>query len=363
MLTRARLIVGRESKSAAVVAGGISGGKRLYATSVMPAGSGRRCSVNGKVVTVFGATGFLGRYVVNRLGRVGTQMQIPFRGDEYYYRHLRPMGDVGQINFLPYSISDEKSIADALQYSNICINLIGQDIPTRNFTFEQAHVEAPKTIAKMCKQFGIERLVHVSCLNARPDSPSSWHTSKYAGEQAVLSEYPSATIVRPSRFYGGEDRYLNFYARAYNLPMHAFPIGDGGIYKKMPVYVGDVARAIVESLEDPSAEGRVFELVGPKTYSQREIIDHVMKVTKKALRPWPCPKSALKVAGSLISKGPYYTLLDAERVEREYQDDALSEDAYGFEDLAITPVTMERQSISFLRRYRDHYNFEEALEE
>ncbi|XP_035231772.1 NADH dehydrogenase [ubiquinone] 1 alpha subcomplex subunit 9, mitochondrial-like, partial [Stegodyphus dumicola] len=130
-------------------------------------GTGGRSSFNGKIATVFGASGFLGRAVVNQLGKIGTTVVIPYRGDPYLINRLKLCGDLGQIYFTPFYLKDEDTLYKSMKYSNVVINLIGRDFETKNFPFEEVHVKAARNIARIAKELGVETLVHVSALNAR----------------------------------------------------------------------------------------------------------------------------------------------------------------------------------------------------
>jgi len=180
-------------------------------------GTGGRSSFSGIVATVFGTTGFTGRYVANKLGKIGSQIILPYRCDFYDARHLKLVGDLGQVLFQPFDLRDINSIKKSMKYSNVVINLIGRDWETKNFKFDDVHVEGARAIARAARESGVERLIHVSALNATksPQSyymrkPSNFFPSKLRGEEAVLEEFPNATIFRPSDIYGQEDRFLRY---------------------------------------------------------------------------------------------------------------------------------------------------------
>lgn len=134
--------------------------------SLYKRGTGGRSSFNGVVATVFGCTGFLGRYVCNRLGKIGTQLILPYRGDNYDPMRLKVVGDLGQVFFHPYHLNDEESIRKVVKYSNVVINLVGRDWETRNFKFNDVLVDGARRLARIAKESGVERFIHVSALNA-----------------------------------------------------------------------------------------------------------------------------------------------------------------------------------------------------
>ena len=195
--------------------------------------------VSGHVVTVFGATGFLGRYVVQKLARVGSQVVIPFR-DEDEKRHLKLMGDLGQIVNMDWDLRSEQQITECLRHSDTVINLVGRDWETKNFSYEDVNVAGPERIARLAAENGVASLIHLSHLNASKDSASKFYRTKAEGEEKVKAAFPTATILRPSTYFGYEDKLLNNIA--------IWPIWwklNGGQTTIRPVHIPDVAQAIV----------------------------------------------------------------------------------------------------------------------
>ncbi|KAL6516213.1 hypothetical protein OROGR_019518 [Orobanche gracilis] len=157
-------------------------------------GTGGRSSVSGIIATVFGATGFLGRYLVQQLAKMGSQVLVPFRGSEDSPRHLKLMGDLGQIVPMSYNPRDENSIKAVMAKANVVINLIGREYETRNYSFEEVNHHMAEQLAvkaQIAKEHGgIMRYIQVSCLGASPSSPSRMLRTKAAAEEAVLHELP-----------------------------------------------------------------------------------------------------------------------------------------------------------------------------
>lgn len=167
--------------------------------------------------TIFGASGFVGKSVTNQLGKIGTQLIIPYRGnfDDEEIKSLKLAGDLGQVLFTPFYLKDEASIKKAVKYSNVVVNLIGRHYETRNFSYDDVHVKGARAIARACKEAGVERLIHFSALNADKEpekfihlKPIDFFPSKFRGEQAVFEEFPDATIVRPATVFGWFDKFL-----------------------------------------------------------------------------------------------------------------------------------------------------------
>ncbi|PVD33464.1 hypothetical protein C0Q70_04720 [Pomacea canaliculata] len=255
----------------------------------MKRGTGGRSSFSGIVATVFGASGFVGRYVCNRLGKIGSQVIIPYRADPYEVERLRLVGDLGQVLFFPFNLKDEESIATAMKYSNVVVNLIGREWETKNFNFTDVHVEGAQRIARIARESGVEKLVHFSSLNASPTpqhiyskAGSKFLRSKYEGELAVREEFPGAIIFRPADIYGSEDTFLRYYAnfwrRARSTSIPLWKKGEATI--KQPVFVGDVAEGVIQAIKNPDAVGKTFEIVGPEQYYLSDLVDYFYRVMR-----------------------------------------------------------------------------------
>ncbi|XP_002736180.1 NADH dehydrogenase [ubiquinone] 1 alpha subcomplex subunit 9, mitochondrial-like [Saccoglossus kowalevskii] len=208
-----------------------------YHDAMVPRGRGGRSSFSGVIATVFGgSTGFVGRYVINRLGREGSQIIVPYRCDPDDIRHLKVMGDLGQIIPLTFDVNSDDSLREMMQHSNVVINLMGKDYETRNYRFEDIHIDIAGRVASIASELKIPRLIHLSALGSDWKSPSKFLRTKAAGETIVKNEYPNVTILRPAQIYGREDRYFNDYAN------HRFfggvPLYPGGTKAvKQPLYV------------------------------------------------------------------------------------------------------------------------------
>ncbi|XP_030754524.1 NADH dehydrogenase [ubiquinone] 1 alpha subcomplex subunit 9, mitochondrial [Sitophilus oryzae] len=322
-------------------------------------GTGGRSSFNGVVATVFGSTGFVGRYVCNKLGKIGTQLILPYRGDNYDPMRLKLCGDLGQVFFQHYNLKDEESIRKAIKYSNVVINLVGREWETRNYKFNDVHVDGARRLARLAREAGVERFIHVSALNAteHPKSVvlkggSRFLSSKYLGEKAVLEEFPNATIFRPSDIYGSEDRFVRYYAHHFRRNFHAIPLwfkGEKTI--KQPVFVSDVAAGIVAAVKDPDTAGKIYQAVGPKKYLLSEIVDYFYRVMRRDQDPgylrydmrWdPLFQLRVTLCGR-FSVGWPIANLHWEKIEREHVSDSVESDIPTLEDLGVALTELENQ--------------------
>lgn len=255
-------------------------------------GPGGRSSFSGNVITVFGGTGLHGQYVINRLAKHGAQLVVPYRCDPYDVRHLKILGDLGQILYFPFELTDEDSIRKAVKYSNVVINMIGKDFETTNYPFEKVHVEGAQRLARISRQMGVERFIHFSALNAS-HKPQEYYVkggsrflkSKAAGEDAVRSEFSNAVVVRPAAIYSWWDRfhmsYLHFQRDFRTIGSSVYKRGKDTY--KMPVYMADVSNGIQKIVEDPTWDGQTIEFVGPYSYQLYDLVYFMRWLTGR----WP----------------------------------------------------------------------------
>ncbi|RVD80851.1 uncharacterized protein DFL_008738 [Arthrobotrys flagrans] len=292
---------------------------------------GGRSSLGGHTATVFGAAGFLGRYIVNRLARTGCNVVIPYR-EEMWKRHLKVTGDLGRITFLEFDLRNTESIEESVRHSDIVINLIGRDYETKNFTFWDVHVEGTQRIAEAVAKYDVDRYIHVSSHNADLNSPSAFFRTKAEGELEARAIFPETTIVRPARIWGEEDRLLLFHAQKRYL------ITSNNLREKFrPVHSIDVGRALEKIAYDDSTAGQTFELYGPKEYSMGEIRDMVKNETKRNLTHINVPKK-LQQAYRAAWEYVWWPLTSVDEVEREFIDHEIDPTAKTFADLGMDKV-------------------------
>lgn len=233
------------------------------------------------LVTIFGGSGFIGRYVVRALAARGWRVRVVVR-DVQRALFLKTAGDLGQVALIPGTVSDRASVARAVAGADAVINLVGILAERGARTFDAVHVEGARAVAEAAKAAGVSRFVHLSALGAAASSPSHYAQSKAAGEAAVRSAFPGAVVVRPSVVFGTEDGFFNRFGYLAqispvlpyftNIVPHA---PGGGGTKFQPVFVGDVAEAIARSLEGEGHIGATYELGGPKVYDFRTVLEMV----------------------------------------------------------------------------------------
>jgi NADH dehydrogenase (ubiquinone) 1 alpha subcomplex subunit 9 len=232
---------------------------------------------------------------------------LPFRGEENSWRHLKVMGDLGQISARRFDIRNEDSIARAVEHSNVVINLMGREWSTRNFTMDQVHHRAAEVIARKSREAGVARLIHVGVLGSDDCSPSEFLRSKALGEQAVLKNFPNATVLRPAPVFGAEDRVV--VSRAYMCRnLYMVPVLNPTA-RLQPLFVSDLATAIMHCAEDPTTIGQTLDLAGPHTYTHAELTDLVAKILNINIIKLPLTGSAATLVAKLANMqiNPFFT--------------------------------------------------------
>uniref|UniRef100_G3MLG0 NADH dehydrogenase [ubiquinone] 1 alpha subcomplex subunit 9, mitochondrial n=1 Tax=Amblyomma maculatum TaxID=34609 RepID=G3MLG0_AMBMU len=335
-------------------------------------GTGGRSSFNGVVCTVFGASGCLGRFLVNKLGKIGTQLILPSRTNFYYMQRLKLCGDLGQVLLVPFELKDELSIAKAMKYSNVVINLIGKDTETSNYPFSEVHVKGAERIARIARESGVQKLIHFSALNATENPKpiikfggSKFYASKWLGEQVVRDAFPGAIIFRPADMYSHEDHFLRYYVtklRRNWLFMPVWKRGNGIV--KQPVYTADVAEGVVNAIFEEGNEGEIYQAVGPRRYELGELIDYMFRVMRREKEVGYIrydmrldPFFLMRVQ-FLQMIGLKYPILSWERLEREHTTDDVYYELPTLEDLKVKLTYVEDRFPFELKYFREAAYFD-----
>ena len=300
------------------------------------------------VATVFGGSGFIGKYVVKRLLAQGHIVRVAGRDTEAA-RAAMMAGRVGQVVPFYVSLANDASVARATEGADIVVNLVGILSERRSGDFMRIQGDGAGRVARAAASHGVARLVHVSAIGASAGSASLYAQSKAAGEHQVRAAMPGASILRPSLVFGAEDQFFNrFGALAMTLPV--MPVISGGT-RFQPVFVGDVADAVLAVLGREDTAGLTYELGGPRVWTFREILAWILQETR---RNRPLPDIPMGIArlqariGELIPGKPLtrdqLILLGTDNVA----DTALP----GLDALGIVPTPVELVVPAYLARYR-----------
>lgn len=299
------------------------------------------------VATVFGGSGFIGRYVVKRLAQLGYLVRVAVRDPEAAL-FLKPMGSVGQVVPLYASVTDDASVANAVAGADVVVNLVGILSESRGAGFQSVQAEGAARVASLAAAAGVGRLVHLSAIGADADSPSHYAQSKAAGEQAVRSVFPGATILRPSVVFGPEDHFFNRFAAIARLA--PFMPVIAGATKFQPVYVGDVADAVMAAIARPDAVGATYELGGPRVWTMRELMAYILAQTgrDKILVNVPMCIARMQAAVMELIPGKPLTRDQLLLLQR---DNVASAGVPGLAALDIVPTPVELIVPAYLRRF------------
>lgn len=315
-----------------------------------------------RLVTVFGGSGFVGRYVVKRLAKQGWRVRVAVRRPQEA-GFLRTMGDVGQIAIVQANVRHTPSVKKAVEGAEAVINLVGILSESGSQKFQLVQAEGAKRIAVAAKEAGVARFVQVSAIGADAASDADYAKTKALGEQAVKLAFPDAVILRPSLVFGPEDQFFNRFANmARYIPV--LPLIGGGETKFQPVYVGDVADAVVAAANGAvGSAAQPYELGGPTVYSFRQLMELVLKVTerKALLLPIPFPVASLQAAAIGWLPGAPIT---SDQVKLLRRDNVVTAGAPGFAAFGITPTSVEAILPTYLHRFRKagQYEIRDAVE-
>ena len=308
-----------------------------------------------KLVTIYGGSGFVGRYVARRMARAGWRVRVAVRHpNEAIF--VKPYGVVGQVEPVFCNIRDDASVAAVMQGADAVVNCVGILAENGKNSFDAVQVEGASRIARIASQQGVARMVHVSAIGADAESDSDYARTKAEGEAGVLKHMPGAVILRPSIVFGPEDGFFNRFAGMTRLgPI--LPVAHADT-RFQPVYVDDVAKAAEMALTR-DVPGGVYELGGPDVASFRELMQKMLQVIhrRRLVVNLPGPVARLTAFGfdmleamtfGLFSNG----ILTRDQLRNLARDNVVSDGARGFGDLGIEPVAMEAVLPEYLWRFR-----------
>lgn len=305
--------------------------------------------MHNRVVTVFGGTGFLGRHVVRKLAERGARIVVISRNPERG-RHLQPLGEVGQIVCVPANLKHEKALEGTLRGSWGVVNLVGILTEGWGHRFDAIQGVLPGRIAHAAQADGVARMVHVSAIGANAHSASAYARSKAHGEASIHGWLRNATVLRPSIVVGPEDGFFNLFAGMARFSP-VLPLIGGGQTRFQPVYVGDVADAVVAALEQEDAQGKTYELGGPTVYTFKELLEYMLSVVQRRRKLLSYSFELARLQASVLEWLPMAPLTQ-DQVELLKIDNVVSEGALTLADLGITPTPIEVVVPTYLARYR-----------
>lgn len=316
------------------------------------------------VVTVFGGSGFIGRYVTQRMARAGWRVRVAVRRpDDAYF--VRPYGVVGQVEPIQANLRDEASTRRAIAGADAVINCVGILAEAGPQTFAALMDEGAGRVARLAAEAGVGRLVHISAIGADPESDSAYAAAKGRGEAAVRAAFPDAVILRPSVLFGTEDQFFNRFAAMARLSP-VLPL-VGGATRFQPVYVDDVAAAATRAVLEGAQPG-VYELGGPEVATFRALMERMLETIRRRRFVVGLPGGLARLIGrasdgvSRLTGGLVPAPLTLDQTRQLAHDNVVSEGARGLADLGIEPTPMEAILEGYLYAYRPAGQFTEIQE-
>ncbi|MFP4327914.1 MAG: complex I NDUFA9 subunit family protein [Paracoccaceae bacterium] len=308
-----------------------------------------------KLVTIFGGSGFLGRYIARRMAREGWRVRVAVRRpNEAVF--VRPYGVVGQVEPVFCNIRDDASVREVLRGADAVVNCVGTFDATGRNNFEAVQKEGATRVARLAAEEGVGRLVHVSAIGADPEGDSRYARSKAAGEAGVLQAFPEAVILRPSVLFGPEDNFFNRFAGMARLGAVLPVVGANTRFQ--PVYVDDVAHVAVMGVTGEAAPG-VYELGGPDADTFRGLMIRMLRIIRRRRIVVNIPFFLARIMAFGLDMAERFTLrlfrnsmITRDQVRQLRQDNVVSDGARGFAELGIEPTAMEAVLPSYLWRFR-----------
>ena len=301
--------------------------------------------MDSKPVTVFGGSGFLGRQIVERLAAEGASVRVAVRHPERA-AFLERLGGDGRIELVAADVWDEKTVADAVKQSASVINTVGHYVEKGTATFDAVHGQGALHVARQARQAGVERLIHISGLGSDPASDSPYIRARGIGEDLVRKAFEGVTIFRPGVIFGPNDAFFNTLAdMARKTPM--LPLFGLGATNLQPVHVGDVAEACVRALADPSTQGKLYELGGPRVYTYKALLRLVVEQAGKRRILVPVPFFIWDILAALMAVLPNPPLT-RDQVKLMKGDNVVDGKALTLQDLGIVAASVEEVLPSYI---------------
>ena len=304
---------------------------------------------NQKIIAIFGAGGFLGKHLMRQLTKLDYRVKVATR-NPYLKGYLKPLGNPGQIELFKTNIFNPEDIKQVLKNCDLAINLVGILYETRKQKFNQVHVKFPYLLSNLCNEIGVKNLVHISALGVGEGHISKYMQSKLEGEKNIQKVFKPSVILRPSLVFGPEDKFFNAFASIAQFSP-ALPLIGGGKTKFSPIYVGDVAKAIVKTLKLENSKPKIFELGGPKNYSFKELMEILLEEIKKKRFLIPIPFSVAKLQSYFLQMMPN-PLLTSDQVDMLKYNNIVSGEYPTLEDLGIRGKTIQSILPKYIYRFR-----------
>jgi len=304
---------------------------------------------NQKIIAIFGAGGFIGKHLMRELTRLDYRVKVATR-NPYQKGYLKPLGNPGQIELFKTNIFNREHLKQVLKNCDLAINLVGILYEKRKQKFDQIHSQFPYLLSNLCNETGIKNLIHISALGVKEKHNSKYMQSKLHGEQIIQENFKNSVILRPSVVFGPEDKFFNTFASLAQFSP-VLPLIGGGKTKFAPIYVGDVVKAIVKSIELNNSEPKIYELGGPENYSFKELMKILLTEIKKERFLVPIPFRLAKFKSYFLQMLPK-PLLTSDQVEILKYNNIISGSYPTLSDLGIVGTPIKNILPKYIYRFR-----------
>ena len=304
---------------------------------------------NQKIIGIFGAGGFIGKHLMRQLTKLDYRVKVATR-NPYLKGYLKPLGNPGQIELFKTNIFNPEDVKRVLKNCDLAINLVGILHETRKQKFNQIHVQFPNLLGELCNELKIKKLVHVSALGVKETHVSQYMQSKFQGEKNIKEVFKSSVILRPSVVFGPSDKFFETFATIAQFSPF-LPLIGGGKTKFAPIYVGDVAKAIVKSLELNNSEPKIYELGGPEDYSFKELMEILLAEIKKKRFLISIPWGFAKFQSLFLQMLPN-PLLTPDQVEMLKYSNVVSGNYPTLKDLGVSGTPIQSILPKYIYRFR-----------
>jgi len=308
---------------------------------------------NYPIATILGGGGFIGRYLVRNLTKKNFRCIIPTR-NPFTKGYLKTQAPAGAIEIINFSTKNFDEIKNAINNSDVVINLCGILYESRKQKFNTIHVDLPETISKLCTQANVKKFIHVSAIGASKESKSKYQQSKFLGEEKALN-FKNTVVIRPSVVCGSEDNFTNLFAKLSFSPI--IPLVNMN-YKFQPIFVNDVARGILKAIEAKNNEGKIYEIGGEKVISFQDMVKSILRIIGKKRLVVEMPMTLAKIQSTLLGLLPIPPILTKDQcLILSEKDNIVSGDHSTIQDLNIKPTDVEKEMEKWLWRYRSGGEF------
>ena len=304
---------------------------------------------NQKIIAIFGAGGFIGKHLIRKLTQLDYRVKVG-TGNPYLKGYLKPLGNPGQVELFKTNIFNLEQVKRVLKNCDHVINLVGILYETRKQKFNQIHADFPYLLSKLCNEFEINNLIHISALGIKKNHTSKYMQSKLDGEKNIQNTFKASVILRPSVVFGPEDKFFNTFASLTQFSP-ILPIIGGGKTKFSPIYVGDIAKAIIEVLKINHSEQKIYELGGPENYTFKQLMEILLKEIKKKRLLIPIPFNVAKFQSYFLQMMPN-PLLTSDQVEMLKYNNIVSGEHPTLQDLGISGKSIESILPKYIYRFR-----------